>query len=36
MLDIGVMGLLACTFGLFYGFVHWCGRVVDREGEETR
>ena len=32
MLDLYMMLMLAGIFGLFYGFMVWCGRVIGEGG----
>lgn len=34
MLDVYMVLMLAASFGLFYGFMAWCGKVVDQTGGE--
>jgi hypothetical protein len=36
MLDLYMVLLLAGTFAVFYGFMAWCGRVVDDAGGERK
>lgn len=36
MLDVYMVLLLAATFGLFYGFLAWCNRVIDDTGGDTK
>ncbi len=33
MSDLVMAVLIAAAFALFYGFLAWCGRVVDEGGE---
>lgn len=33
MQDLYMVLMLAGIFGLFYGFIVWCGRVVGEGGE---
>lgn len=34
MLDVYMMLIFIACFGLFYGFLAWCGSVVDPSGGE--
>jgi hypothetical protein len=34
MWDIAMVGLLAATFALFYGFTIWCDRVANGGEDE--
>lgn len=34
MADIGMLVMLAAVFTVFYGFMHWCGNVMDEETKE--
>lgn len=33
MMDLYMILALAATFGLFYGFLHWCDKTVETGGE---
>ncbi|UQZ85268.1 hypothetical protein SK3146_04557 [Paenibacillus konkukensis] len=36
MLDICMIAMLAAMYGLFYGFMTWCGRVVAETGGDSK
>lgn len=35
MIDLYMLLMLAGLFGLFYGFIVWCGRVIDEGGDRS-
>ncbi len=35
MLDVYMIVALLASFGLFYGFLTWCGSVIDQTGGES-
>lgn len=36
MLDVYMILMLAATYAIFSGFLHWCGRIIEETGGDRK